>query len=175
LPNRGRAATSRREGQSVVKLLTDWCTYGSTHLVDPDDIGHASEFCYRWCRLDAFEQEKLLSQVLQKAVFDPEDEWGAIATVAHNLRVNGCQMNFQLDPGKQASHRPRGERTKLRHHAPALFVESQVPATGYDQPLVSLSRLDFESRDTPPVGSDDQSGPENAKVSDVSPGASVPG
>jgi hypothetical protein len=62
--------------QSVVRLLADWRTYGSTHLVDPDDIGHASEFCYRWCRLDAFEQEKLLSQVLQKAVFDPEDEWG---------------------------------------------------------------------------------------------------
>jgi site-specific DNA recombinase len=59
--------------QSVVTLLADWRTYGSTHLVDPDDIGHASEFCYRWCRLDAFEQEKLLSQVLQKVVFDPED------------------------------------------------------------------------------------------------------
>jgi hypothetical protein len=58
----------------VVQALADRQTYRRPRVAGPDAFEHVSEFCYWWFSLDVPEQEKRLSQVLEKVVFDPEDD-----------------------------------------------------------------------------------------------------
>jgi site-specific DNA recombinase len=58
----------------VVQLLRLPQTYSHAQLMGDGDSELMNEFCSRWFKIDSFDQGKLLSQVLEKVVYDPDRE-----------------------------------------------------------------------------------------------------